>query len=72
MFHSKPFKKDLTLFAKGGKVVKHVGKGAREQSSMGGSLTGGEPFARMDNRYPKAAAEDLGGDAAGYRLWRRG
>lgn len=61
MFHSKPFKKDITAFAKGGKVVKHVGKGAREQSSRGGeTLTGGDPYARMSNRYPKPAPQDLG------------
>jgi len=72
MFHSKPFKKDITPFAKGGKVVKHVGKGAREQTrSPGGfeSLTGGS-MARMANSYPKAAAgpaptESLGGPALG-------
>jgi hypothetical protein len=54
MFHSKPFKKDLTPFAKGGRVVKHVGKGGREQSTRGGeTLTGGDPFGRMANHYPK-------------------
>jgi hypothetical protein len=72
MFHNKPFKKDLTAFAKGGKVVKHVGKGAREQSSSGGfgSLTGGDAMARMANNYPKAPAgpaptESMGGPALG-------
>ena len=54
VFHNRPFKKDLTPFAGGGKVVKHIGKGATEQSAKGGStLTGGDPFARMANRYPK-------------------
>jgi hypothetical protein len=73
MFHSKPFKKDLTPFAKGGKVVKHVGKGAREQTRGSGgseSLTGADSLARMANSYPKAAAgpaptESLGGPALG-------
>jgi hypothetical protein len=68
MFHSKPFKKDLTPFAKGGKVVKHVGKGAKEQTRGPGgfeSLTGNS-MARMANSYPKAPAgpaptESLGG-----------
>jgi hypothetical protein len=62
MFHNKPFKKDLTPFAKGGKVVKHIGKGAKEQSrSSGGmeTMTGGDPFARMSNRYPKPSTQDL-------------
>jgi hypothetical protein len=56
MFHSKPFKKDITAFAKGGKVVKHVGKGAREQSRGSGgleTLTSADSMARMANRYPK-------------------
>ena len=59
MFHSKPFKKDITPFAKGGKVVKHVGKGAREQSPGRGfeTMTGGNPYERMANRYPKSAPE---------------
>jgi hypothetical protein len=60
MFHSKPFKKDITPFAKGGRVVKHIGKGAREQPrSSGGyeTLTGADSLARMANRYPKAPAE---------------
>lgn len=57
MFHSKPFKKDITPFAKGGQVVKHIGKGSREQSSRGGeSLTGGNPYERMSNSYPKSSA----------------
>jgi hypothetical protein len=58
MFHSKPFKKDITPFAKGGKVVKHVGKGAKEQSTRGSSfasMTGGSEMARMANSYPKEA-----------------
>ena len=62
MFHSKPFKKDITPFAKGGQVVKHIGKGAKEQSrSSGGmeTMTGGDPFARMSNRYPKPSPVDL-------------
>jgi hypothetical protein len=54
MFHSPPYKKDLTPFARGGKVVKHVGKGAKEQSSrFGETMTGGNPYARMANMYPK-------------------
>lgn len=68
VFHTKPFKKDITPFAKGGKVVKHVGKGAREQSGGGAfnSLTGGDAMARMANNYPKAPAgpaptESMGG-----------
>jgi hypothetical protein len=71
MFHSKPFKKDLTPFAKGGKVVKHVGKGAREQSNSSfGSLTGGDAMARMANNYPKTPAgpaptESMGGPPLG-------
>jgi hypothetical protein len=72
MFHSKPFKKDLTPFARGGKVTKHVGKGAREQArSPGGfeSLTGGS-LARMANSYPKAApaAPPPGGGLGGPAL----
>ena len=61
MFHNKPFKKDITPFAKGGKVVKHIGKGAKEQSRSGGfeTMTGGDPFARMANRYPKSSPADL-------------
>ena len=73
MFHGKPFKKDLTPFAKGGKVVKHVGKGAREQTrGRGGyeSMTGSDTLARMANSYPKAPAgpaptESLGGPPLG-------
>jgi len=69
MFHSKPYKKDIQAFAKGGKVVKHVGKGAKEQSTRGNSfasMTGGDAMARMANSYPKAPAgpaptESLGG-----------
>jgi hypothetical protein len=62
MFHNKPFKKDITPFAKGGKVVKHIGKGAKEQARGPGgfeTMTGGDPFARMSNRYPKASPQDL-------------
>ena len=62
MFHNKPFKKDITPFAKGGKVVKHIGKGAKEQSTGGGgmaTMTGGSPFARMSNNYPKPSPQDL-------------
>ena len=58
MFHSRPFKKDITPFAKGGKVVKHIGKGAKEQSrgpSGFESMTGGSAMARMANSYPKDA-----------------
>jgi len=74
MFHSKPFKKDITPFAKGGKVTKHVGKGAREQTrGFGGSesLTGADSLARMANSYPKAAPSgpssvgNLGGSSMG-------
>jgi len=59
MFHNKPFKKDITPFAKGGKVVKHVGKGAREQTRERGggmeTLTGADTMARMSNNYSKPA-----------------
>ena len=57
MFHNKPFKKDITPFAKGGKVVKHVGKGAREQSRGSGmdTMTGPDSLARMSNNYAKPA-----------------
>jgi hypothetical protein len=61
VFHNRPFKKDLTPFAKGGRVVKHIGKGAREGSS--GALTGGDPFGRMANHYPKPS--DLAPSGAG-------
>ena len=50
------FKKDLTPFAKGGKVVKHKGKGASEQRTRSGEqemLTGGDRFGRAMGRYPK-------------------
>jgi hypothetical protein len=64
VFHNRPFKKDLTKLARGGSVVKHIGKGAREQSARGGStLTGGDPYARMANRYPKPTPADLGGES---------
>jgi hypothetical protein len=62
MFHDRPYKKDLTALAKGGKVVKHVGKGAREQSTSGGTrstLTGGDPMMRMTNSYPKPPPADF-------------
>jgi hypothetical protein len=60
VFHNRPFKKDLTPFAKGGQVIKHLGKGAREQSARGGeTMTGGDPYSRMSNRYPKATTQDL-------------
>ena len=61
MFHNKPFKKDITAFAKGGKVVKHIGKGAKEQSrgpSGFESLTGGSAMARMANSYPKQMPQE--------------
>jgi hypothetical protein len=60
MFHSRPFKKDITPFAKGGKVVKHIGKGGREQNrGFGGteSLTGADSLARMANNYSKPPQE---------------
>ena len=58
MFHNKPFKKDITPFAKGGKVVKHVGKGAREQSRGSGmdTMTGPDSLARMSNNAQAGAA----------------
>ena len=62
MFHDKPFKKDITPFAKGGKVVKHIGKGAREQSRGGGgmeTLTGADSLARMSNSYPKPQPQEV-------------
>lgn len=71
MFHSKPFKKDITPFAKGGKVVKHIGKGAREQSRGSGgfeSLTGADSLARMANSYPKAPSAPSGGSLGGPAL----
>jgi len=67
MFHSKPFKKDITPFAKGGKVVKHVGKGAREQTrGYGGSesLTGADSLARMSNNYAKPQPQPEAAPAA--------
>ncbi len=65
MFHSKPFKKDLTPFAKGGKVVKHIGKGAKEQSNTSfGSMTGGDTLARMANNYPKPVQAESAQPAA--------
>jgi hypothetical protein len=54
-----PYKKDLTPIGRGG-INKFVGKGAREQvrsPSGAETLTGGDPFARATNRYPKAAPE---------------
>lgn len=71
MFHQKPFKKDITPFAKGGKVVKHVGKGAREQKrGYGGSesLTGADALSRMANSYPKEASAPSGGSLGGPPL----
>jgi hypothetical protein len=58
MARSRPYKKDLTPIGSGG-ITKHTGKGATEQRGFGGSLTGGNPFERMGNRYPKASADDL-------------
>jgi len=71
MFHSKPYKKDLQAFAKGGKVVKHVGKGAREQKRGPGgfeSMTGGDALARMANSYPKTPVAPSGGSLGGPSL----
>jgi hypothetical protein len=56
----RPFKKDLTPIGRRGTITKHIGKGATEQRSSPGageSLTGGDPFQRMANRYPKPAPE---------------
>lgn len=53
----RPFKKDLTPIGRGG-INTHVGKGAREQvrgPAGAESLTGGDPYARLGNRYPKPA-----------------
>lgn len=58
-----PFKKDLTPIGRGG-IDKFNGKGAREQSGFGGSMTGGDPFARTANRYPKPSLGDLAPPAA--------
>jgi hypothetical protein len=75
MFHSKPFKKDITPFAKGGKVVKHIGKGAREQTrSSGGyeTLTGADTLARAANNYPKSAPEAPAAPAPPVPMGSRG
>jgi len=51
----RPYKKDLTPIGRGG-ISTHTGKGAREQvrgPSGSETMTGGDPFARMGNRYPK-------------------
>jgi hypothetical protein len=54
-----PFKKDITPIGRGG-VTKHVGKGASEMSGPGrGALTGGSPYARMANQYPKSTPADI-------------
>lgn len=69
-------KRDLTSLSKRGRVVKHRGKGATEQRTVPGdreTLTGGDPFARMTNRYPAApqpiapptSAPPLGGPPLG-------
>jgi hypothetical protein len=58
-----PFKKDLTAIGRGG-ISKHTGKGAREQSrgfDGAESLTGGDSYGRMANRYPKPSLDDLAG-----------
>jgi len=39
------FKKDITPFAKGGKVIKHKGKGSAERRP--------DPMTQMTSRYPK-------------------
>ena len=39
------FKKDITPFAKGGKVIKHKGKGSAVRRP--------DPMSQMTNRYPK-------------------
>jgi hypothetical protein len=52
----KPFKKDLTPIGRKGKVTTHTGKGATEQRTRPRereSLTGGSPFERAGNAYPK-------------------
>ena len=58
----RPFQKDLTPLRKGGPVRKYVGKGSTEQRNAPGAretLTGGGPFDRLANRYPKPSVEDL-------------
>jgi hypothetical protein len=67
IFHNKPFKKDITAFAKGGKVVKHVGKGATEQSRGRGmdTITGADQLSRMANSYPKTPSGGSVGNLGG-------
>lgn len=62
----KPFKKHLTPIGRGG-IDTHIGKGAREQvrgPAGDETLTGGDSFARMGNRYPKPAPEELAPEPA--------
>ena len=71
------FKKHLSPLSKGGQVLKHAGKGSKQQQPMPGgreSMTGGDPVNRMLNRYPTAPqptnptpapAAPLGGPAMG-------
>lgn len=58
----RPYKKDLTPIGRRGTVNTFTGKGASEQRTLPGgreTMTGGDPFARMANRYPKSAPADL-------------
>jgi hypothetical protein len=58
----RPYKKDLTPIGRRGQVDTRTGKGASEQRMYPGAretMTGGDPFARMANRYPKPTPADL-------------
>lgn len=58
----RPYKKDLTPIGRRGTIDARVGKGASEQRLPPGgreTMTGGDPFARMANRYPKPTPVDL-------------
>jgi hypothetical protein len=49
------FKKHLTPLSKHGRIVKHRGKGSVQQRldrDQQEDVTGGDPLARMMNRYP--------------------
>lgn len=70
------FKKHLTPLSRAGRIVKHAGKGSTMQRPAPGEredLTGGDPRARMMNRYPTApqppapptGAPPLGGPSLG-------
>ena len=53
-------KKSMTPIGRRGRIDTHEGKGAQEQRTMPGereSLTGGDPFARGAETYPKLPPE---------------